>query len=594
MKSLFYLNKYLYKYKLRLFLGIVFITVSNYFAVLPPQYVREAMNLIGEHVKDFQANSTDTNLSFIYYQLLKYTALIIIMSLLNGFFTFLKRQAIIIMSREIEFDLKNEIYTHYQLLDPAFYKLNNTGDIMNRVSEDVSKVRMYLGPAVMYTIDLVVRFILIVGTMLTISPELTAYSLLPLPFLAILIYKVSSIINERSGEVQTHLSKLFTISQETFAGIRLIKSFVKENSQLGKFKKESDAYKNSSLKLVKTNALFFPIMLLLIGLSTVLTIYIGGTVYISGNTDITIGNIAEFVIYINMLTWPVTSIGWVTSLVQEAAASQSRINEFLNTKPTLKEKSDARKWNSGDLTFDKVSFTYPESGIQALKNISFTIKKGETLGIMGHTGSGKSTIANLIPRLFDTDSGNIKINNISIKDLRIKDLRSKIGLVPQDVFLFSDTIANNIRFGSHKELNNHELREVAKQASILSNIEDFPKQFETKIGERGIMLSGGQKQRLSIARAIVDKPEILIFDDCLSAVDTETENSILENLKQLMKGTTSVIISHRISSVMHATNIIVLENGEISEYGKHKDLIDKKGIYFDLYTKQLTEKDEKN
>ena len=515
--------------------------------------------------------------------------LMILMALMRGFFLFLVRQTIIVMSRRIEFDLKNEIFEQYQNLPLSFYRRNNTGDLMNRISEDVNRVRMYLGPGIMYGINLLVLFPMVIYEMLRVNAELTFYALLPLPILSLSIYFVNNIINKRSEEIQQSLSDLSTHVQEAFSGIRVIKAFVREIDSATKFETESEKYKYRSLRLTFVNALFFPLIMALIGLSVILTIYIGGTKVING--EISYGNIAEFVIYLNMLTWPVTALGWITSINQRAAASQKRINQFLKEKNEIISSEEIDKNLSGDLVFDDVSFVYPDSGIQALKNISFDVKAGESIAIIGTTGSGKSTIANLMLRLYDTSSGKIKLDGTSIEKLNISSMRNQMGYVPQDVFLFSDTIANNIAFGG-KNISKEKIHKAAKDADLYDNVIDFAEGFETMLGERGITLSGGQKQRASIARAIVRDPKILILDDALSAVDTNTENTILNSLAELMKGRTTVIISHRVSSAKLADKIIVLDDGEIIESGTNESLLAKKGVYSDLYEKQLKQEEE--
>lgn len=587
MKSLSYLNKYLIKYKWRLILGTIFIAASNYFGVEMPRLVKKAVDLFEKKIGSIQASSlSEIDRSEIldgaFYLALIYVGY----SLIRGFFVFLNRQTIIIMSRLIEYDLKNEIYQHYQKLTPAFYKQNNTGDLMNRISEDVSKVRMYLGPAIMYSINLLVLSGLTIYYMVSVNLELTLYALAPLPIMTVLIYYISKIMNKRSEEVQVQQSLISTFVQESFSGIRVVKAYNMQKSLNQSFLKEANEYRSRSMKLATINAFFFPVIVLLIGVSTVLTIYIGG---IKANQGIiTNGDIAAFVIYVNMLTWPFASIGWVTSMVQRAAASQKRINEFLNQKPAIFSKADAVEMKGGDIVFDEVSFVYPDSGIKALQNISFTLPRGKTLGIIGETGSGKSTVANMIARLYDVDSGVIRVGNTNIEDIELTQLRRSIGYVPQDAFLFSDTIANNIQFGlSNLGPNSDELMiDAAKDAHIYSNIMDFEKGFETVVGERGITLSGGQKQRVSIARAIIKQPDILVFDDCLSAVDTETEDIILRNLKRIMKGKTAVIISHRISSLEHADLILVMNEGQIIEQGNHEQLMRQNGYYASLNEKQ--------
>lgn len=594
MKSLKYLNKFLWKYRYRLLLGIIFIIISNIFAIYPAQFVREAFDSAREGLKAYHALGTETAKASLKTELvhgaLIFGGLILLMAVLKGFFTFLTRQTVIMVSRFIEYDLKNDVFNHYQALSPTFYKKNNTGDIMNRISEDVTKVRMYLGPGIMYTINLLVLFTLIIITMVNINLKLTLYVLIPLPVLSLIIYWVSSKINRKSEEVQRQQSFLSTFAQETFSGIRIIKSFNKEKQTLNGYEKESDNYKKTSLELVKINAFFHPSMILLIGLSTIFTIYIGGRQVIFGNGEVTYGILAEFVIYVNMLTWPVASLGWVTSMIQRAAASQKRINEFMQTKPDIINPTNEDTPVQGEITFQNVDFTYPSSGIQALKDISFNVKPNETLAIVGRTGSGKSTIANLICRLYDTTGGEVMIDGENIKNINLNQLRSQIGYVPQEVFLFSESIAENIAFGFSKEKPERALVEqAAKDAVIYKNIEGFSKGFETMLGERGITLSGGQQQRLSIARAIIHKPKILIFDDCLSAIDTKTEERILHNLKDIMAKKTSIIISHRISTVKNADKIIVLSEGSIAEQGNHESLINKKGVYFSMHQKQLLE-----
>jgi len=596
MKSLKHLNKYIFKYKYRLLLGVLFIIGSNIFGLFPAQIIRQAFDLADAQLSGTEINSD----SFLneYFQDLNFTqiiltfgAIVLTLAIIKGIFTFFTRQTIIIVSRLIEYDIKNEIFNHYQFLDSSFYKQNNTGDIMNRISEDVSKVRMYLGPGIMYTSNLVVLFAMVVPTMFSINVKLSLYSLTPLPILSIIIYLVSNLINKQSQKVQAKLSDITTLSQETYSGIRILKSFVKEKFFISKLNNENEAYRTRSMNLVKTNAFFFPTMMLLIGLSTIFTIYIGGQEYIAGN--ISKGNILEFVIYINMLTWPVTAIGWVTSIIQRAAASQTRINEFLATQPSVKNATNKIENINGTIAFNDVSFTYPESGIEAIKNISFKVNKGETLAIIGKTGSGKSSIINLLLRTYDPNTGNILIDNNNIKSINLDNFRENVGLVPQEVFLFSDTIENNIAFGYKNNLPDKSIIEqAAKDAAIYSNITEFPDGFKTKIGERGVTLSGGQKQRISIARAIIKSPKILIFDDCLSAVDTETEDKILNNLNRIMKNRTSIIVSHRVSSAKGADKILVLDNGKIIEKGTHESLLKLKGSYYETYQNQLLEEEQ--
>jgi len=515
--------------------------------------------------------------------------LVLALALLRGLFLFFMRQTIILMSRHIEYDLKNEIYNHYQQLSLAFYRRHNTGDLMNRVTEDVSRVRMYLGPGIMYTINTVVLFIMVIYAMLTVNLRLTIFSVLPLPVLAMLIYYVNNIINFRSEKIQQRLSALSSFVQENFSGIRVIKSYVREGHLRDSFAAESENYKTHSMALVKVQALFYPIMMMLVGLSNVITIYIGGIEVMKGN--ITSGNIAEFIVYLNLLTFPVISLGWVTSLIQRAAASQKRINEFLHTTPEIISPNAPAMSIKGRIEFNNVSFVYPDTGIQALKNISFIANPGEMVAIIGRTGSGKSTIANLIMRMYDCTAGALLIDGEPIQNLNLDSYRSQIGFVPQEVFLFSDTIANNIAF-SADTLDMPGVEQAAKDAAVYNNIMELENGFETLIGERGITLSGGQKQRVSIARAIVKQPQILILDDCLSAVDTRTEEEILHHLGRNMRGKTSIIIAHRISTIKNADKILVIDNGEIVEHGTHQYLMDQRGAYFELYEKQLLEEEE--
>lgn len=604
MNSLKYLNKYLLKYKWRLGLGIIFVSISNIFAIYPPQIIRVAFDAVAKVVSKDAETVSDGEINWISEltqdmtltkSLAFFAILMMVMALLNGIFTFFTRQTIIIMSRLVEYDLKNEIYTHYQELSMPFYKRNNTGDIMNRISEDVIRTRNYLGPGIMYSINLATRFAFVIAVMLQINVELTLYALAPLPVLSVLIYYVSNVINKKSEAVQAQLSNLSTLAQETFSGIRILKSFVKEEYANNTLDREATTYKEKNLDLVKTEALFMPIMTLLIGLSTIFTIYIGSKIYLDAveagiPPPITLGNIAEFVIYVNMLTWPVTALGWVTSLVQRAAASQRRINEFLETEPEIVSTNNDPIEINGKIEFKDVSFIYPDSGTRALNHVNLTINAGETLAIIGRTGSGKSTIADLICRLYDPTEGTVYIDDTNIKEINLNALRNNTGYVPQEVFLFSDNIANNIAFGYSEEMPPFEkIEQAAKDASIYSNIMDFPNKFDTILGERGITLSGGQKQRISIARAIIKQPKLMIFDDCLSAVDTETEETILNNLNRIGQKSTKIIISHRVSSVKNANKVIVMDKGEIVEEGTHNELLAKKGLYFDIYERQLLE-----
>jgi ATP-binding cassette, subfamily B, multidrug efflux pump len=595
MKALRHLNKYFWKYKWHLFSGIIFVIAQNFGAIYPAQVVRKALDDVMLSLNSIPSNAPEATVEMLKSDIgrtVGYFLLIIVaVAIIRGLLMFLMRQTIIVMSRRIEYDLKNEIFNHYQLLNLAFYRRNNTGDLMNRISEDVGRVRMYIGPAIMYTVNLAILFILITVSMLYVNVKLTLYVLAPLPFLSISIYYVSDLMNKKSEDVQIQQSRLSTFVQEAFSGIRILKSFVKEDASAKEFEKQSEIYKEKNISLAKVNAFFFPLMLLLVGLSTLLVVYIGGREVIAGRA--TTGNIAEFIIYVNMLTWPVASLGWVTSIIQRAAASQVRINEFLHLEPEIKSNSKSEKNISGKIEFRNVSFVYPDSGIKALDNVSFSIESGESLAVLGHTGSGKSTIANLLVRMYDVTKGKIYIDDTPLEDFPLESLRRHSGYVPQDVFLFSDTIANNISFGLADDIDpvkrNKLVLEAAKESVIYDNIIEFPKQFETMVGERGITLSGGQKQRISIARAIIRRPQLLIFDDCLSAVDTNTEKNILDNLELIMKGRTSVIISHRVSSVRNADKIIVLENGRIVEEGNHFSLMEKRGEYFELYEKQMLE-----
>jgi ATP-binding cassette subfamily B protein len=588
VKELSHLNKYLFKYKYHLILGLVFIIVSNYFVIWPAKVVRYAIDYVTEGFALYNVYD-GSSLSAPIFKNLEISILIlgglmILMAFLRGFFLFLVRQTIIVMSRRIEYDLKNEIYEQYQNLPLNFYRRNNTGDLMNRISEDVTRVRMYLGPGIMYGLNLLVLFPMVIYQMIRVNPELTLYALLPLPVLSVSIYFVNNIINKRSEKIQESLSDLSTFVQEAFSGIRVIKAFVREEDSVSNFEKESQAYKEKSLKLIFVNSLFFPLIMALIGLSVILTIYVGGTQVINGS--ISYGNIAEFVIYVNILIWPVTALGWITSIIQRAAASQKRVNEFLKEENHIVSEKNIETELKGDLIFKNVSFTYPDSGIEALKNISFEVKSGECIAIIGTTGSGKSTIANLISRMYDCTSGVIHLDDNTIKDYNISSLRSQIGYVPQDVFLFSDSIENNIRFGGDN-ISQDQVFQAAKDADLYDNIMGFPEGFETMLGERGITLSGGQKQRTSIARAVVRNPKILILDDALSAVDTNTENTILNSMARIMKGRSSVIISHRVSSAKLADKIIVLDDGKIIEQGTNESLLSQNGVYKKLYDKQL-------
>ncbi|SNR59475.1 ATP-binding cassette, subfamily B [Lutibacter agarilyticus] len=583
MKALKYLNKYFVKYKYRLLVGIFITFCSKYLALEIPQLVSQSIDI----ADDYQ-NGIITDLALVKSDLLYNILLIVGAALLSGFFTFLMRQTIIVTSRLIEFDLKNEIYKQYQRLSINFYKKNRTGDLMNRISEDVTKVRMYFGPAIMYSINMLVLFIVAIVKMYSIDKTLTNYTLLPLPILSISIYVLSRVINKRSTIVQQYLSKLTANAQETFSGISIIKSYGIEPKVMTDFIDLSEVTKEKNINLFKAQALFFPLMILLIGLSNILVIYIGGLRYMAG--EISLGTIAEFIMYVNMLTWPVAVVGWVTSIVQQAEASQKRINEFLEHQPEIVNNNLKPSTIKGSIEFKDVSFTYDDTNITALKHISFKLEQGKTLAILGNTGSGKSTIINLVARLYDVDSGKILIDGIPIEQLNLNNLRQSIGFVPQEAFLFSDTIKNNIKFGD-EDASDAKIETAAQNAYIHHNIVEFKEGYNTYVGERGVTLSGGQKQRVSIARAIIKDPQILIFDDCLSAVDTETEEIILNNLHEISKNKTTIIVSHRISSIKNADSIIVLEKGEIIQQGSHSELVNKSGYYKQLYEQQLLEKE---
>ncbi len=584
MKELKYLLKFYKKYKWRFLIGVVFVVVSNVFALYPAVFTRKAFDTAKEAIELGQ-NNGNVDFESLTSTLLYFGMMLILFALLKGVFMFFMRQTIIVMSRMIEYDIKNEIYDHYQKLDRAFYKRNRTGDMMARISEDVSKVRMFLGPATMYPINMISLFALVMYNMFSINIKLSLFVLAPLPIMSISIFFISKIIHSKSEKVQKQLSLLSTISQESFSGIRILKSFVNEKMNFKLFNTETDEYLKRNVSLARTNAAFFPFMLLLIGLSTLLTIYVGGTEAIAGN--ITTGNIAEFIIYVNMLTWPMASIGWVTSIIQRAAASQKRINEFLNTKVEVDDRI-LEEHILGEIVFDNVSFKYPDSNINALSNISFKIEKGKSVAIVGRTGSGKSTIIQLLTRMYKSSDGLIKIDKKPIRNYNVRSLRSAISLVPQEALLFSDTISNNISFGTDKNTSQEEIEDVAKKAAIHENIMSFPAQYSTKIGERGVTLSGGQKQRISIARAFIKPSSILIFDDCLSAVDNETEEQILKEIKKKNHNKSTIVVSHRLSSIQHVDEIIVLENGKIIEKGTHEELIQNKKVYFDMYEQQLS------
>ncbi len=580
MKELQYLNKYFKKYKYHFLLGILATIAAQIFSLYTPRLIGESINAL----KSNQFSEDETKSILIDNILLVFAT-----TAIAGVLTFVMRQTLIVMSRYVEFDLKNEIFRQFENLSQNFYKQNRTGDLMNRISEDVSRVRQYVGPAVMYTINTAVRFGVVMIHMFIISPKLTLYTVLPLPILSYLIFKISTEINVRSTVFQQNLSLLSSYSQEFFSGIRVVKAYSLQDKSTKEFSDLSEDSRAKSMKLAKTSALFGPLMILLIGLSNLVVIYVGGTMYINGSIE-NIGVIAEFILYVNMLTWPVASLGWVSSMIQEAEASQTRINEFLKIEPEIKNVSEKTSGIDGKINFNHVSFTYEDTNINALKNVSFHVNNGETLAILGKTGSGKSTILSLVSRMYDANTGEITIDNQNVKDLNLHDVRNSIAFVPQDAFLFSDSIINNIRFGK-EDATKEEVISAAKQAVVHKNIMGFSEGYETVIGERGITLSGGQKQRVSIARAIIKDSKILLLDDCLSAVDTETEEEILGNLMEICKNKTTILVSHRVSSAKNADKIIILEDGEIIQQGTHNQLINEEGYYKELYLKQLSEKE---
>ena len=613
MKNLAQLNKYFWKYRGRLFAGFILIVFGNVFSVYAPVVVRDGIDFLADALRvkeslsgpvEIPAPSTFQHLSSWFTDEIptvqlspdNYAAVVVkigillavlylIMYVIKGVFLFYQRQALIVMSRHIEYDIKNEVYRKYQELDYSFYKRNRTGDLMNRISEDVNRVRMYVGPAVMYTLNLIALLVMCTVVMLRIDVELTLYTLSPLPFMMVAIFYVSKTINKKTELVQQQQSKLSAIVQESISGIRVLRAFAREKSFSDTFSAESEHYKKKQLQLVRIDALFMPVIVILVGLSTILTVYIGAQKVMAG--ELSPGVIVQFVFYVNILTWPFAVVGWVTSLVQKAEASQARINEFLHTTPDIQDKPNARHFQAGVIRLQDVCYTYPDSGIQALKDINLEVQPGTSLGIIGRTGSGKSTLAQLIPRMIAPTSGRITIHGECISDLRSDELRENIGYVPQEVFLFSDTISNNITFGA--SASEEAIVKAARIADVHDNILGFPQGYQTQLGERGINLSGGQKQRISIARAIIKNPEILLFDDCLSAVDTHTEDRIIRELKPLMKGKTSIVIAHRISTVKDADQIIYLEHGRIAERGTHAELLALNGAYASLYQKQLLE-----
>ena len=582
MRALQYLNRYLKKYRFLLLLGLLFTVSSRVFAVLAPSLVGDSITAIEQFIR-----SGETDLTDIKRLLLTNIALIVGAALISGIFTFSMRQTIINVSRHIEYDLKNTVYNHYQKLSLRFYKQNRVGDLMSRISEDVSRVRMYVGPALMYSINTITLFVIVISYMVSVAPKLTLYTLLPLPILSFLIYRLSRAIHERSTLVQQMLSKLSTFSQESFSGINVIKSYAIEPNRTVEMASISKESRSKNMSLVQVQAWFFPMMILLIGISNVLVIFIGGNQYM--NVQIELGVLAEFIIYVNMLTWPVATVGWVTSIIQQAEASQKRINEFLGQEPDIQDGITAnKKITSIDISFDKVNFIYDDTGIQALKDVSFKLPSGKTLAVMGPTGSGKTTLLQLLSKTYLPHSGKVSLGNSALQDYPQHDIREIMGVVPQQPFLFSDTIAHNIRFGK-PDATEEEIEKAAKQASVHANIVGFKAGYETMLGERGITLSGGQKQRVSIARALIKNPKILLLDDCLSAVDTETEEAILNELKKNNKDTSTIIVCHRVSSAKNADYILVLKDSEIAQYGTHKELVNKAGYYKELYEEQRIE-----
>ena len=602
MKHLKALNKYFWKYRVRFFIGIIFIFLSNYFGVLAPQvtrfvidFVQKTLNLPGYTPPKNPAVYTGAGKLIVQWMesinpgnVVAFCGITILaLALLRGFFLFLMRQTIIVMSRHIEFDQKNEVYQHYQKLDSAFFKIHNTGDMMNRISEDVSRVRMFTGPAIMYLVNLVAVISLSVYFMFMANAALTWYVLAPLPLLAIAIYFVNNIINKRSEKNQSLLSELTTHSQESYSGIRVIKSFVQENAMLGFFTKKTEEYRKNAIGLAKVEAIYFPSITLLIGLSILFTVMIGGIYYVRGTHEISLGTIVEFVLYVTMLTFPVSAIGLTASMIQRAAASQKRLNEFLQTEPEIQNKNVAlEKTLRGNIEFKNVDFIYPHTGITALKNFNLTINQGEKIAIIGKTGSGKSTIAQLLLRMYDCTSGNILLEGKNIADWNLHSLREQTGYVPQDVFLFSETVENNIGFGVNKT--EMEIKEAAKSAGVHNEIERFSEKYKTVVGERGVTLSGGQKQRISIARALIKNTPLIIFDDCLSAVDAKTEKEIIGNLYSTLRERTVIIITHRLFTHFNFDKIIVLDDGEIAEQGTHEELILAKGYYASIYQRQMS------
>ena len=590
MNHLYVLNHFFWKYRWHFLGGIFFVSLSNYFRVLQPQAIREALDLVIHNVsiyRNFEGSKLQRSLETILgKQLLIFGLFVLLFAGLMGLFMYFMRQTIIVMSRLIEYDMRKEIFEHYQILDLAFYKRNKTGDLMARITEDVNKVRMYLGPAILYGINLVSLFAFVIYAMVNVSLELTLFCLIPLPILSISIYYVSDLIHKKSEEIQQQLAVLNNTAQEVYAGIRVVKAYTQENSMLGFFTSQSQQYNQQSVSLARINALFYPLMILLIGISTLITVYAGGTLVVNGS--ISTGNIAEFVIYVNMLTWPVTSIGWIASIIQQASASQKRINEFMQTKPSILSGNTEDFKLNGEIVFNNVGLTYPDTGICALKNIKLHIKAGEKIAIIGKTGSGKSSFAELLLRMNDVSEGEILFDGVPVKDLNLGRLREQIGYVPQDVFLFSDSLKQNITFGK-PDASDAEIEKAIFDASLTDEIKTFPDGLNTILGERGITLSGGQKQRVSIARALLKNPEILILDDCLSAVDSHTENKILNYFQSSLKDKTAIIISHRIYVNLHFDKILVFQDGEVAHAGTHEELLKISPYYLDLYERQLSD-----
>jgi len=594
VKNLAALNHYILRYKWKFLMGFLFVALSNYFNVLQPQMVRQALDLVVQNISLYRmqqgfAHQTDLYKS-IGTGLLIFGLLVILFALLMGFFMYWMRQTIIVMSRLIEYDIRKDIYLHYQTLDQAFFRRNKTGDLMARITEDVSKVRMYLGPGILYAMNLITLFILVVGSMVKVNLELTIYTLAPLPLLSISIYYISNIINRKSEVIQRQLSRLNSIAQEIYSGIRVVKSYVQEKFLVKYFDEECRDYQEKSMQMVTADALFFPIIIFFIGISSVLSIYIGGIKVNQGL--ITAGNIAEFVIYINMLTWPVTAIGWIASIVQQAEASQKRLNEFLDTESTIKNPDKDPKPLSGNVQFDNVSFIYPDTGVDALKKVSFQLKAGEKLAILGRTGSGKSTICDLLLRMYDVSDGYIRLDGTDLRALRLEDIRKNIAYVPQDVFLFSDTIADNISFGLDANPPEEVLDRYAEYASVREEIDSLPNRYNAMVGERGVTLSGGQKQRISIARALIKDPKIVVLDDCLSAVDTKTERQILDHLQSGLSKKTVIMVTHRVTGITNFDHILVLDKGRMVEYGNHDSLYARQGYYFKMVEQQRLEEEQ--